>query len=744
MPTVDASITARDRTKAAYQSARRNVDGLAVSAKSLSNRFVALTGGFIAAGVAIRGAARAGRFFVDTLRELESIRNVLNFATSSVEEGGRQFQFATETADRFGLALDVLGVNYGKLLAATQPLGFELEESQTLFTGLAKAARALNLDTEKTRLIFFAVSQIASKGTVSMEELRRQLGEHLPGALQLAAEAMGTTTQGLIRLVESGELASDVFLRQFGPALNRKYGDAAEAQSKSLAAEMDRLGTRIKIAISAFNDLTNAGAGVAATFRGASSVLQNVTLSMQALNRAVEGSDWIPDLENAGAYIAFLASQLPGVTALADGFGALAKAQREYNESVKDAENAAKELMTLEEAQQAYLELQAELKAATDAWFDTWLTNLSQSVSIQDALNLRLEATRDRLREIARERQEEQYAQGANTNFFQLRGAFGGVPTDVQARIEKIKELEDEQRRLEAYLKGPYLRTEKDLARVIIAENEKRIMSLKGIKGAADDALFSAKEYIETFRQGLDLDRRRLRTLEEELERIKDITGQEAYRNRLLASRENLLKRLVEGVSEADERRLINRFNLGITAPGDIPVEESDGQDVFRGFFARASDGFKEDAVEFFDDVRSNLRQAMLSGDLSNVGAAAFQAFQAAILDRFLERSFGSILSGLGLAPARQFGGPVQGGRAYTVGEQGPELFIPNADGRVLSNAQTKQASMRGGGGTTVNIQDTFVGIPDESVITSVRRERRALVRMVQGGLYERRALGRG
>jgi hypothetical protein len=40
-------------------------------------------------------------------------------------------------------------------------------------------------------------------------------------------------------------------------------------------------------------------------------------------------------------------------------------------------------------------------------------------------------------------------------------------------------------------------------------------------------------------------------------------------------------------------------------------------------------------------------------------------------------------LSGLLGAPGRATGGPVAPGRAYVVGERGPELFVPTASGRV-------------------------------------------------------------
>ncbi|MDO9361823.1 MAG: tail tape measure protein [Sphingopyxis sp.] len=42
-----------------------------------------------------------------------------------------------------------------------------------------------------------------------------------------------------------------------------------------------------------------------------------------------------------------------------------------------------------------------------------------------------------------------------------------------------------------------------------------------------------------------------------------------------------------------------------------------------------------------------------------------------------------SIAMALFGAPGRATGGPVSGGRAYKVGERGPELFVPTASGRI-------------------------------------------------------------
>jgi hypothetical protein len=41
------------------------------------------------------------------------------------------------------------------------------------------------------------------------------------------------------------------------------------------------------------------------------------------------------------------------------------------------------------------------------------------------------------------------------------------------------------------------------------------------------------------------------------------------------------------------------------------------------------------------------------------------------------------LVAGLAGAPGKAIGGPVSAGRAYLVGERGPELFVPTASGRI-------------------------------------------------------------
>ncbi|MEG8053568.1 tail tape measure protein [Sphingomonas aerolata] len=77
--------------------------------------------------------------------------------------------------------------------------------------------------------------------------------------------------------------------------------------------------------------------------------------------------------------------------------------------------------------------------------------------------------------------------------------------------------------------------------------------------------------------------------------------------------------------------------------------------------------------------------------ELKGVALSALDAIAGAALKAGMGSLFGGSGGGLGEAlaglvgglPGRATGGPVSPGRAYVVGEQGPELFVPSSSGRV-------------------------------------------------------------
>lgn len=140
--------------------------------------------------------------------------------------------------------------------------------------------------------------------------------------------------------------------------------------------------------------------------------------------------------------------------------------------------------------------------------------------------------------------------------------------------------------------------------------------------------------------------------------------------------------------------------------------------------------------------IESSLSRAIVSGklgfdDLKRVALSALaQIAQASLQALFnpaggqgggISAIFSSALSSLFGAPGRAHGGPVTAGRAYVVGERGPELFVPSNGGRV-EPTQARARDVR------VSIAVTT---PRPSDPMLLRQSSRQLARAVRSALRE-------
>lgn len=170
-----------------------------------------------AVGYLINKIKELGAAFVTTIAQTEALRRGLMAVYSDAGTVATQMVFLRNTALSAGVAVGDLGPSFLKFSAATRSANIPLSVTNELFAAVTKAAGTLGLEGEQVSGMLEALSQMASKGAVSMEELRQQLGDRLPGALSLVAQGFKITEADLIKLVESGQLAA----RDLFPALTK-------------------------------------------------------------------------------------------------------------------------------------------------------------------------------------------------------------------------------------------------------------------------------------------------------------------------------------------------------------------------------------------------------------------------------------------------------------------------------------------------------------------------------------------
>ena len=216
----------------------KEADSAAGSARpSITNLQAAITG--LAAGAAfaaldllvnaVQSLTQAAVGFIreslDLNTQLRAVDNALTQILGSSEAAGTALGFLRQVSDNTGQSLSVLQQSYLGVSAAAKEVSVSQQSINELFAETARVGAILGLDNEGLGQTFTALQQITSKGVVSMEELRQQLGEQLPVAFGATARGLGITVDELNELVSSGGLASSEFIPAFIAGLRDIEGE---------------------------------------------------------------------------------------------------------------------------------------------------------------------------------------------------------------------------------------------------------------------------------------------------------------------------------------------------------------------------------------------------------------------------------------------------------------------------------------------------------------------------------------
>lgn len=173
--------------------------------------------------------------------EVQRFKVVTSDLLGSVDAGSAAFENARNIANRYGLTIESLLNPYMRLIAATSETYLSTQQVDIMFRGISAAASSYHMSQQEVNLVMLAFNQMISKGTVSMEELRRQLGERVFGAFQIAAKAIGKTTDELETLVRTGQLKGPEFAALLGAKFFEKFGLTAEKVAKTYFGAMNRM-----------------------------------------------------------------------------------------------------------------------------------------------------------------------------------------------------------------------------------------------------------------------------------------------------------------------------------------------------------------------------------------------------------------------------------------------------------------------------------------------------------------------
>ncbi|MBN1183862.1 MAG: tape measure protein, partial [Bacteroidales bacterium] len=172
--------------------------------------------------------------------EMQSLTNSINFISGSSAEADKNLSFLRKMSNDLGLDLMSTYEGFKTLTGGFKGSKTTMEAQRDIFYQVSTAVTSMGLSAERARLVNLALGQIASKGVVSMEELRQQLGESLPGAFAIAAKAMGMTVSEFNKAVAAGRIMSEDFLPKFAKQMETDFSGGLNKATSSLRANLNR------------------------------------------------------------------------------------------------------------------------------------------------------------------------------------------------------------------------------------------------------------------------------------------------------------------------------------------------------------------------------------------------------------------------------------------------------------------------------------------------------------------------
>ncbi len=678
-------VSLKDSTQAGVQSAKRNMDMLAQSVKATAGLFAGIS---VGAGLKEFSAA-----ILESRLQYEKLNSIMTQAVGA-NKVGSELEFVRATVSKLGLDFNSTALEYAKFSAAARGTSMEGQQAKEIFTGISMAAAQLGMSADESAGALLAIQQMMSKGKVSAEELRGQLGERLPGAFQIAARAMGMTTTELDKLMSSGELAAGDFLPRFANQLQTEFSGAMDSAADKTQSAINRM-------TNAWEDFKRVIAD-GAVGDAAVGMIKNLSVNLEnavSKMRLAQG-------QATTLYEKLSVFSLP-IGPMGIGMGETREklaAQGQYDEGEKKrmqsrAESGpaarAEALRKIQEADaKATAEQQAKWRAEWDKLAKQYRSSdQKRADSIKEVKDLAAKLGEDPSKMIAginasgsrggsgidkAKREAEQYAKQLQDLKSEINGVDSGFNEQLKMRFDLYSKGQitiDQYRNSVQTL----VETQTEAGRVAVQEREEASRQIEALIGANKQREQQAQSYIDMVEPA--------NRYFEKLKEIRDLEDRGMLtRDQSTAAR----VKITEQIAALDAQK--------------EKVKETD--DITRQLGMTFSSAF-EDAMVGGKGFRS-----VLDGLVQDIARMALRLAVIKPLMQMFQGWMGGGSSGAGwtsgydVPSMRANGGPVQKGVPYIVGERRAELFVPDQNGKILPRVPAME-TVSASGGTTINVSAT-------------------------------------
>lgn len=201
---------------------------VSIIAGGLALGFRALTGassGFIGSIVKINADMERLRF------QMEGMSN----ASDPIKEAGENVNYLRDMATKVPFSLKELSTTFVKLRTTG------IDPMNKAMNALTDGIAAFGGTDEQFHRVTLGIQQMSGKSVIQMEEMRQQLSESMPNAMQVMARSMGVSISELTKAISTGRLQAKPALDAFYDELNRTYGGTAQRMMETFAGQVTQM-----------------------------------------------------------------------------------------------------------------------------------------------------------------------------------------------------------------------------------------------------------------------------------------------------------------------------------------------------------------------------------------------------------------------------------------------------------------------------------------------------------------------
>lgn len=202
----------------------------------------------------------------------------------TTEAVNNNFAYLYGLAEKSGQSIQVLTDNFLKFSAAAKFSGETDANIKTIFSNFTDIATVMHWSEGKTRSALTAIEQMYNKNQVMSEELKKQLGNVMPAAVNIFARSLDVTTPKLQQMMKDGAVLPKETIKNFSELAKQLLAtqESLNDASHGFNAAMGRWDTAISTTSALlYEELKPAIVG---TLEFATEVVKDLGMAIEALD----------------------------------------------------------------------------------------------------------------------------------------------------------------------------------------------------------------------------------------------------------------------------------------------------------------------------------------------------------------------------------------------------------------------------------------------------------------------------